>query len=81
MSSYFPRPNPPFQPKECQECGELIDGEETEGWWLEHRSDYGEQYHLLMCIQCTCDRMHMLPHYPDVMNVSEAKKYLYKDNL
>ena len=80
MATYFPEPNPPFQSKECQECGKLIDGEQTDGWWLEHRSDHGERYYLLLCLHCTCDRMYMLPHHPDVMNVSEVNEHLYQNN-
>jgi hypothetical protein len=80
MTLYIPEPNPPFQPKGCQECGKLVDREQTDGWWLEHRSDHGEQYYLLPCLRCACDRMYMLPHYPDVTNISEAKEFLRQDD-
>jgi hypothetical protein len=81
MSVYFPNPNPPSQPKKCQECETVVDGEGTDGWWLEHRNNHGEQYYLLLCLRCACDQMYLLPQYPDSMNVAEAREYLYENDL
>lgn len=73
---YRPDPNPPAEPKECQECGTIVDGEETNGWWLERENHQRTNYFVLFCMKCCVQKMNVWRNYPDVGNQWEAKEVL-----
>ena len=66
---YRPSPNPPFEPKPCQGCGSLVDGEETNGWWLEKECWQSPNRYELFCVSCCVDRL-------DVDTEDEVEKLL-----
>lgn len=78
MDPYFPSPNPPFEPKQCQQCEVCIDGEETDGWWLERECWQGPNYYQLLCLSCCVETMNEEVIYPDVAHESEARDVLYE---
>lgn len=77
MDPYFPSPNPPCVPKPCQRCGTGVDGDETEGWWLEREVWQGPNYHQLLCLSCCVPVMNEESIHPDVAHEDEARNMLY----
>jgi hypothetical protein len=78
MDPYFPSPNPPGAPKRCRCCESLIDGDETEGWWLERETWQGPNYFQLLCLRCCVEAMNEERGYPDVAHEREARERLYE---
>ncbi|WP_306057943.1 hypothetical protein [Natronococcus wangiae] len=76
MDPYFPNPNPPGKPKPCQVCGKRIDGDETEGWWLERNNWHDPNYYQLLCLSCCVDAMNEDAIHPDVAHETEARDVL-----
>lgn len=72
MKLYKPDPNPPCKPKECQNCGGVVDGERTEGWWLERDNWQNPNTHILFCITCCIEKMNEWPNYPDIEDRREV---------
>ncbi|TYL36561.1 hypothetical protein CV102_22270 [Natronococcus pandeyae] len=78
MDPYFPNPNPPCHPKPCQLCEIPVDGDETEGWWLERKTEQGLRYYQLLCLSCCVNKMNEEPIHPDVSDESDVRSYLYE---
>lgn len=76
VKRFRPSPNPPAEPKECQACGKLIDGEETDGWWLERKNWQNPNEYILFCMKCCVEKMNNWPNYQDVGNQWEAEEVL-----
>lgn len=77
MDPYFPEPNPPCKPKPCQVCETAIDGDRTEGWWLERETWRGPNYYQLLCLSCCVEKMNEESIHPDVAHETEARSVLY----
>lgn len=75
-SIYTPDPNPPGEPKECQRCGELVDGEVIEGWWLERRNWQNPNEYVLYCMGCCVEKMNKWENHSNVANEQEARDTL-----
>lgn len=75
--SYTPRPNPPCKPKRCQECGNRVDGVETEGWWLERENWQSPNDYVLFCLTCCVNKMNDWQNHPDVATEREVKEKFY----
>jgi hypothetical protein len=73
---YTPDPNPPAEPKECQHCGELVDGDTTEGWWLERENWQNPNDFVLFCLDCCVTKMNEWTNHEDVASPSEARERL-----
>ncbi|NKE37170.1 hypothetical protein GWG54_15335 [Natronococcus sp. JC468] len=77
MDPYFPSPNPPCAPKPCQRCGTRVDGEETEGWWLERERWQSPNCYQLLCLSCCVDAMNEESGQPNVADETELRELLY----
>ena len=73
---YHPSPNPPFDPKPCQDCGTLVDGQKRTGWWLERECWQSPNKYELYCISCCVEKMASWPNYPDVDTEHDVKETL-----
>ncbi|ADB59335.1 hypothetical protein Htur_0437 [Haloterrigena turkmenica DSM 5511] len=77
MRLYWPSPNPPGEPKACLECETLVDGSETEGWWLERETCQNPNTYHLFCLSCCVEKMNEWSNHPSVDDEEAAKKHLY----
>lgn len=78
MRLYWPRPNPPAESKECTECGTVINGDETKGWWLEKENHHDHNTYHLFCLPCCVEKMNEWPSYENVSDEEAARKRLYE---
>jgi|GEM_PF-1185480 hypothetical protein len=78
MRCYWPEPNPPCKPKVCLECETRIDGDETEGYWLERKNWQNPNTYHLFCLDCCAEKMTEWSNHPDVDGADAAKEVLYE---